>query len=1445
MRRKVTLVILGVVAGVALAGGALAAVVLATAPGHDALRRWAVERLGGVVDGTVRIGSVRGSLWRAADLREIVFAAPDGTPVIRAERLRATFALTDLARGRFRFGDVTLVRPVVVLEQDTAGHWNVERLFRLLEPDTTPPGARPLVDLRGVTIVDGTLVVRQRPARAPPVERTFTGLDLTLRRLRASHPDSTALVAAVERLKVTVRNPDLDVLGGSGEVTLDGGDLRFALQRVTLPGSQFDVTGQARLDGAHPVYDVSLEAPRLAFADVRAFAPALPRAGAARLTARARGLDDGAAEVDLGRLDLRSGRSVVRGQVRLVVGARGGVSVRDMDLALAPLDLALVAPFVDTLPARGLVQGRLRGEGSTADLALTADLRWSDEGVGPSAANALTGSGRLRLGGADGVGFRGFRVASSEFDLRTIRRFAPSLPLTGRLRLAGVLDGPARAVRFSGTLQHLGPPGEASAARGTIAVTAGDSASVVADLALDSLSLDLLHRAWPAIPAAGVLAGRVRLNGPLTGLNVDARLAGRAGGLAAIGRVGMAETLTTVMLEGTFDSLDLNRFAPDAPPSALTGAWTLALALPADSARPATGLARLALRPGRVAGVPVYRGGLLARLEDAFIAVDSFRLESPGGVATASGSFGRGPGPAGQASFALRSDTLGYLEPLVRWFRRASGDSSAVRLDGAGSLVGRVSGTVAAWSVRGSLALGAAQVAGTYVRGLRVAGGAARAAAGISLDLDGSADSLALGGLGYAPVGLRLAGPLDSLGAAVSAGFARTSAVQLRASIWGDSVMRVVNIDSLQLVLPVRTWHLARPAGMALTADVMVFDTVELRPDSGRGRIYADGLLPRGGVGDFRLAVESLAVADLFTLIARDTTGVGGTIDVTVHVAGPAATPSMELALVLIDGRFGDYRAPLIQVLARYSERLLTMKGGLWRDTVRVIALNGALPVDLALETVAERKLPGPISVVARSDSAALSLFNPLITVVRDLAGDVSLDMTVGGTWADPRLTGHADIRDGAMTVPALGARYRGMDARLELRGDSIIVTRGHLLGGQGALDVTGHAVLAGGGPRLDLALRASRFLAFDMRDFGRLTGTGDLRLAGPFYGATLRGRLVVDAGYLKFADLVQKRVVSLDDPEFRAIVDSNLARAQDLGPDVRTVFLDSLRIDSLAIVMGPDVWLRSSEANIQLSGDFTIDKTIERGLPRYRMDGALQAVRGTYRLILGPQSLPGLTKDFRVQRGTVRFYGTPDFNPDMDIVAEHTLRTLQNQPMVVRALIGGTLLYPRLRLESDSRPPLSETEIVSYLLTGAPPSAGTGALGQAGLAGVLSGVAGEVGQSLIGELGLPLDYITVQAGATSARGPGRSASALTNARIGAGAQLGARTFLSVTAGLCEVVSARTLPGASIEYRLSQPWSLSAAFEPLVPECGSANALSGLAARYQFSFDLFWQQGFR
>lgn len=273
---------------------------------------------------------------------------------------------------------------------------------------------------------------------------------------------------------------------------------------------------------------------------------------------------------------------------------------------------------------------------------------------------------------------------------------------------------------------------------------------------------------------------------------------------------------------------------------------------------------------------------------------------------------------------------------------------------------------------------------------------------------------------------------------------------------------------------------------------------------------------------------------------------------------------------------------------------------------------------------------------------------------------------------------------------------------------------------------------------------------------------------------------------------------------------------------------------------MGPDVWLRSSEANIQLDGSIVVSRSFEDDLPRYRIDGTLRALRGNYKLALG-NGVVAVTRDFRVTRGEVRFFGTPDFNPEMDVVAEYVARSEQGAPLTVRANIEGTLLYPRLRLSSDANPPLTETEIASYLMfgrAGAPELGLGGAASQAQVIGgsVLSGV----GKALVSQLGLPINYLTITPGTGRASSQGGTSSA----RLEAGAQLNERTFLTLNAGLCEVLTSK-LVGVTLEYRLSSMWSASAAFEPVIQQCGTVATLANLKTLYQLGFDLFWQQGVR
>jgi hypothetical protein len=302
--------------------------------------------------------------------------------------------------------------------------------------------------------------------------------------------------------------------------------------------------------------------------------------------------------------------------------------------------------------------------------------------------------------------------------------------------------------------------------------------------------------------------------------------------------------------------------------------------------------------------------------------------------------------------------------------------------------------------------------------------------------------------------------------------------------------------------------------------------------------------------------------------------------------------------------------------------------------------------------------------------------------------------------------------------------------------------------------------------------------------------------------------------------------------------VDLQEIRRLRLGTAFQTRFLDSLRIENLEVVVGPDVWLRSNEAEIQLEGTVQVSK-LRRD---YIVAGELNTPRGEYTLDIRGW----VSRKFIIDRGTVRYFGTSDLNAELDIQAEHRVRAYDGDEVPIQARITGTLLVPRVELSAPGRN-MSSTDIVSYLVFGrseAQLAANTAQnTGQALLAqGVFTTLFGEIERSVV-QGGTGLDLLEFR----PALSPDGSASGFS--RFAAGMQLGSRWFVSLNAGFClggeqaSSISARNF-GASIEYRFARDWRVQASAEPSQACVSSqlSEAINTIARRYQLGADLFWER---
>jgi hypothetical protein len=1015
-----------------------------------------------------------------------------------------------------------------------------------------------------------------------------------------------------------------------------------------------------------------------------------------------------------------------------------------------------------------------------------------------------------------------------------VRLLAPAVILQGRLAATGTLDGPLRDVVFEGTLRHQHGERPASVATGLIHLdTRFDTLGLVTDVALEPLSFEGIRAAFPSLETRGEVRGRFRSSGTLARLEVSTELAGEIGSVRADG-------FATVLpprwgAEGMlmrFARLDLGALTGREFTSALNGELRVSGVL--DTLRAPEGDMELALTRSRMREWVLDSVFARGRSRDSVIQVDTAYAEWQGARAAGSGALGWAAPHTGEMAFTLVADSLIGFDSLLLATTGQRRDTSPelVPLGGAARGTVRLTGSLDTLDAAGELTVVGLEF--QQYRSPRIAGsftwtGGRRP----QLTAAVVSDSIMAAEWAFGRNSLTLTGYADSLAWGVGTTAGSTARVDAAGRWRTRDSTHLVWLDSLRAAMPSRAYRLVEP-GIISIGEATSVSSVTLQALDGSGLVRLAGTIPSETPGAMAVEVVGLGLRDLYSLLQRDTTGVHGDLGVSLDIAGTAREPTISGIARLGEGRFGDFRAPFVLGKVNYAERRLDVDLNLWRTGDNILELEAHLPLDLGFTGVAQRRLNGPLLVRVRSDSVDLGIIEALTPGLRRVQGRFVVDAEIGGTWEDPRLAGGIAIRNGSMDVPGLGVRFGSVEGSAVLRGDSLLLRDMRITSGGGDLAIGGAVRLEDlSRPLLDLDFRASRFFAIDVRNFLTLTATGDLSLEGPPLGATLTGNLTANSGVLYFADLVNKRVIDLNDPTIADLVDSSLIRMEDLGSQFQNQFLDSLRISDLRVAIGSDVWLRSAEANIQLDGEVLVSKSAEE----YQPIGTLQAPRGSYTLKIGP-----VARDFTVTRGEVRYIGTLD--AQLDIEARHTVRAVRGEEIPVIAIIEGTLYNPRLRLESTLRPPISETDLVSYLITGYPANEATAIGGanaiETGLAYLSSAFASELERTLIQDLGVPIDLIEIRPGVGTA-------GAASPTQLAAGWQLGRKTFLTLNAGFCpdfSQFSTRNF-GAGLEFRFSKEWRLQSAIEPTIQRCGTTGVIPlDSRSRYQIGFDVLWEREF-
>ena len=1494
----VSLLALGIIAVLVLAS------VTRTSYGRDKVRSFLESRVAARVQGRVHIGRISGGLLTGVIVDSLEIRDREDSLFIATGPITVQYDLRDFFDRRILLEHLDVQRPVVRFAQHEDGEWNFRRIF--------PRGPKRLPDLQAglgdfividtATVHGGTLIVTtpwhpadslrgarrdsaiayniarqdaviRRTSEGLARTRTWRELELASSYVRWAHPDSIGRHIDIRSLSTKESDPPITLTSAQGHVRLLGDSAWLDIDHFTLPGSAGSAKGKVVWGSDLPTrYFVKVDGDTVSMSDVAWVYPTLPVTGGGVLDLEIRSRrDPRIIDYIITDMDVRTTASRLRGAMTFGVGGPV-LQVTDVNVEALPVDFALLTRFNgEPLPVdwRGTLRGTVRGRGGpvTRFIVDDANLTFSDAHV-PGAITRARARGELDILYPSLTAFHGFQVDVSQLDLRTITNLFPNFPRIGGLASGkATLDSSWLDVRFrDADVTHVDGPAAPNHFTGSGRVTYGEPFMLYdVDLVASPVSFTTLARSYPLLPLRGTYQGPIRATGTSESLDVITTLSGAAGRMAFDGRVDIYPPGLAARGRANIAELDLARLLErdDLPVTRLSAQFEGDLL--GDSLANLVGPLAFDIDRSRVGAVNLRPSRVRLSFANGRVRADTISLAANRFTLAASGSLGTAEGTRDSIAYHLVVDSLGALRP---WLMPTDSADVEVSLDEPGdSLGGRI-------DVRGHLAGGISRLDLTGdLTGAELVVGEHRAAAlrgsiearDLTAAVSGRAevrlDSVVAGGVRFSSLRGVLAMADSTTGRIGLAAEGDAVRASFAADVRRDAGHTQLLVDTVSFgAVDGGQWRLASPTRVSLAGSDITVDPTTLLSDRG-GRVAFGGALPATGTIAVEVNADSVDLRDV-RAFARRGTVLDGWVDLGLTIAGTRSAPTMQATMQLASARFADVRAERVTGRATYDARRLEADLALYRDGGRAVEATISLPVDLALAPVAERLRAEPLRGLIRADSVDLNIIEAFTSRVTGARGAMGAEVRLGGTARAPTFTGNLAVYEGQVTVPAAGITMQRLNADIVLSGDSLRIRRLSAMSGAQRGDsawVRGSIALRDfSNPVFGLTFGARNFHAVRIPRVADLWMNSSLQLSGPLTAPVLTGTITAAQGALFIPELVEKELASIRD------LDTTMVASRRSGDS--TTFLDNLQVQDVQLLVGNDVWLRSSEAHIQLGGGVTVrtvrtradrgisfdDSSLPDSVSRLALEGTLSADRGTYRLNLGV-----VQRTFQVEEGTVVFFGDAELNPTLSIAALHTVRTAQSddagRDVRIRVRIFGTLEEPQIELTSaDATVPMSTSDLLSYLVTGSP-SFELGAAGEENLRTAAAILLPTLG-SYLGDrfAGGRLDLFQIEAANAGEAGTETLSTKdlLLGTRLGVGKQLGKRTFVAANTNLCQLDdllsnSLRTETlfesiGVTMEHRLNNGFSAALSIEP-----GSSTLLCNTKQRgflttpRQFGADLF------
>jgi len=430
-----------------------------------------------------------------------------------------------------------------------------------------------------------------------------------------------------------------------------------------------------------------------------------------------------------------------------------------------------------------------------------------------------------------------------------------------------------------------------------------------------------------------------------------------------------------------------------------------------------------------------------------------------------------------------------------------------------------------------------------------------------------------------------------------------------------------------------------------------------------------------------RFDAEGISIAALLATVAN--TDFSGRLSAHARISGTRAAPTGELDLTVVDMQTTlprlEETGPISgELRGEWLNQRLHLRASLAGFAQSSISASASLPLQLDPETLAlTMPTNKPIDGKLNWTGDLEPIWNLISNYEDRFTGPGEIAMVVHGNLDNPRIGGHFEVTGGRYENLQTATTLVEVNLRLTGDGDKLVLEKltasdgktGSLVG-SGFIDfipTQSYPV------HLRLALSDMRLVT---QDNLTLSASGKLSLEGNLSNTLLSGEIVTGQSQINLGSSLPPSIVDLEVEEI------NLGSAKNAQPaNATTPAESSIVVLDLAVSVPGRAYVRGLGLESEWMGDILLSGRADAP----RLTGALRPVRGRFFL---------MGKNFRLEQGSIRFTGSEDIDPVLDLTAEYKANALT---ALVR--VTGSASRPKILL--TSRPPLPESEIASQVLFG------------------------------------------------------------------------------------------------------------------------------------------------